>query len=138
MIEDITKQKKQYSVFASNESIYDVDKYMNISHDEYYKKKRHLIVLTDAGKPVYTRYGDESEISPIVATISVIINKLINMKGDGNKLHLKTICTNTTKSMIFYKHNLYIIYITKVLSDHPLLIRHMTDALYNQVRNLLM
>ena len=32
--------------------------------------------MTDAGKPVYSRYGDEEILSPFFATISSVIHKV--------------------------------------------------------------
>jgi hypothetical protein len=41
-----------------------------------YRIRKHYMILTDAGKPVYTRYGDEMNLSPFIATISAILPKL--------------------------------------------------------------
>jgi hypothetical protein len=32
--------------------------------------------MTDAGKPVYSRYGDEEILSPFFATVSAVIHKV--------------------------------------------------------------
>jgi len=32
--------------------------------------------MSEAGKPIYTRYGDEEVISPFFATVSAILNKV--------------------------------------------------------------
>jgi hypothetical protein len=34
------------------------------------------MIMTDAGKPVYSRYGDEEILSPFFATISAVIHKV--------------------------------------------------------------
>lgn len=46
------------------------------SLDELYRIRKHYLVLTDAGKPVYTRYGDEMNLAPFIATISAILPKI--------------------------------------------------------------
>ena len=46
------------------------------SLDEFHRIRKHYIVLTDAGKPVYTRYGDEINLAPFIATISAILPKI--------------------------------------------------------------
>jgi hypothetical protein len=46
------------------------------SLDELYRIRKHYIVLTDAGKPVYTRYGDEMNLAPFIATVSAILPKI--------------------------------------------------------------
>ena len=96
-------------------------------------KKRHLIIITEAGKPVYSRYGDEAELSPIVATISVIVNKLRNLKGNGEQVSVRRIETNVTKTLIFHKHNLFLIYITRVISDNDFLVQQLADSIFHQV-----
>lgn len=52
--------------------------------DEFYRIRKHFIVLTDAGKPVYTRYGDEMTLAPFIATISAIIPKIQSYFWDNN------------------------------------------------------
>jgi len=46
------------------------------SLDELYRIRKHFLILTDAGKPVYTRYGDEMMLAPFFATFSAIIPKI--------------------------------------------------------------
>ncbi len=109
---------------------------MEISLDDFNKKKRHVIVMTEAGKPVYSRYGEEAEISPIVATLSVIVNKLRNIKGDGNYLELKRIENNQGKTLIFQKHKLFLIYITKDKRDNDFLIARLADQIFHHVHHV--
>ena len=55
------------------------------SLDEFYRIRKHFLILTDAGKPVYTRYGDEMMLAPFFATISAIIPKIQSYFWDNNK-----------------------------------------------------
>ena len=112
---------------------YNMDKEIEITLDEFQKKKRHLIVMTEVGKPVYTRWGDESEISPVVATFNVIINKLRSIRGDGSTLELKRMETNNTKTLIFLKNRLFFVYITQEKSDHPYLVERLVETVSHQV-----
>ena len=43
---------------------------------EFYNIRKHFLVLTDAGKPLYTRYGDENLLAPFFATIGAVIPKI--------------------------------------------------------------
>ena len=61
---------------------------------ELYQIRKHYFVLTDAGKPVYSRYGDEINLSPFFATISAIIAKLQNILCTS-----PTDCTNRLHSI---------------------------------------
>jgi len=110
-----------------------MDKESEINSEQFHSKKRHLIIMTEAGKPVYSRYGDEAELSPIVATISVIINKLRNLKGNGEQVSVRRIETNITKTLIFFKYNLFLVYITRVKTDNDFLIQQLAESVFHQV-----
>ena|SRR3990167_3224602 len=112
---------------------YNMEKEVEISLEEFQKKKRHLIVMTEVGKPVYTRWGEESEISPIVATFNVIINKLRSIRGDGSTLELKRMETNKTKTLIFLRNHLFFVYITQEKTDHPYMIERLVETVSHQV-----
>lgn len=43
---------------------------------QFYKIRKHYLIFTEAGKPVYTRYGDEMVLAPFFATMSAIIPKI--------------------------------------------------------------
>jgi hypothetical protein len=43
---------------------------------EFYQIRKHYLIMSEAGKPIYTRYGDEEILSPFFATMSAIIPKL--------------------------------------------------------------
>jgi hypothetical protein len=34
------------------------------------------MIFTDAGKPIYSRYGDENVLAPFFATLSAVIPKI--------------------------------------------------------------
>ena len=57
--------------------------------DEFYRIRKHYLILTDAGKPVYTRYGDEMMLAPFIATLSAVIPKILNYFWD-NKLDARS------------------------------------------------
>mgnify|MGYP000856560348 CR=1 FL=1 len=52
---------------------------------EFYLIRKHYLILTDAGKPVYSRYGDEQILAPFFATLSAVIPKMQNYFWDGQK-----------------------------------------------------
>ena len=49
---------------------------INENLDEFYQIRKHYLIFTEAGKPVFTRYGDEMNLAPFFATMSAIIPKL--------------------------------------------------------------
>ncbi len=65
-----------------------------LSRKSFFAHKTHLFVITSAGKPVYTRHGDEKGVSALSATFAAIIPKLQNQFYDQN------VCS--TRNMIRY------------------------------------
>jgi hypothetical protein len=43
--------------------------------NNFYKQNLHFFIMTEGGKPVYSRYGDEMENCGILATFSAIMTK---------------------------------------------------------------
>lgn len=43
---------------------------------EFYRIRKHFLIMSEAGKPIYSRYGDEEVLSPFFATVSAIIHKI--------------------------------------------------------------
>jgi len=50
--------------------------------------RKQFLIFTEAGKPVYTRYGEEMTLCPFFATLSAIIPK-INSYFWNNQMHFK-------------------------------------------------
>lgn len=57
---------------------------INEGLEEMFKIRKHYLILTDAGKPVYSRYGDENVLAPFIATLSAVIPKIQNYFWDHN------------------------------------------------------
>jgi hypothetical protein len=63
---------------------------------EFYSIRKHYLILTDAGKPIYSRYGDENNLSHFFATLSAVIPKILsyfwdnnrNARENNNKIHM--------------------------------------------------
>lgn len=52
---------------------------MNITDEdleEFYQYSKHYMIMSEAGKPIYSRYGDQEILSPFYATMSAIIHKV--------------------------------------------------------------
>jgi len=71
------------------------------SLQEMYLIRKHYFIMTDAGKPIYSRYGDEQTLAPFFATFAAIIPKIQNYFWNGdddirtnkNRVHCFTACT---------------------------------------------
>jgi hypothetical protein len=54
--------------------------------ENFFKQQRHYFIMTDGGKPVYSRYGDEMENCGILATFSAIMTKFTHFTNSSEKL----------------------------------------------------
>lgn len=77
----MTKQQRIQAFFESRK-IYPMLQGHNDLHiedddlSEFYEFQKHYMIMTEAGKPIYSRYGDEEILSPMFATVSAIIHKI--------------------------------------------------------------
>lgn len=113
--------------------IYDIDKEQEITADDFRAKHRHLIVMTSAGKPVYSRYGDEAELSPVVATLNVVVNKLAAIRGQSKHTGVHRIETSTNKTIVVTRLGLIVAVISKDKSDSDNVMKTMADVIVKQV-----
>ena len=77
----------EQEAFFDKDNLYPSIKDIEISDDmtEFYLIKRHYLIFTEAGKPVYTRYGDEQVLAPYFASMSAIIPKIQSFFWDNEK-----------------------------------------------------
>ena len=82
--------------------------------EEFFIKKRHYLIMSDGGKPVYSRYGDPIENNSIFATLSAMITKFtIFNSNDGDKENLNVITNNKNKIVFLKKGQLIFIALSK-------------------------
>ena len=53
--------------------------------EEFYQIRKHFLIFSEAGKPIYTRYGDEMALAPFFATMSAVMPKIQSYFWDPNK-----------------------------------------------------
>ena len=113
--------------------IFSIEKYENASQKDFYKKKRQLFVLTEAGKPVYSRYGNESNLSTVMATFSVIIHKMTKHRGNGIKNKIHCIHTNVNRVFFMHKNQLFFVIISTKKSDTAIQLQKVLETVAFQI-----
>ena len=85
-----------------------------LKYDKFFNKKRHFLIMTDGGKPVYSRYGDAIEINSIFATISAMITKftIFNSNKKFNE-EINNISNNKNNIVFLKKGQLIFIALSK-------------------------
>ena len=133
--EDIIKDKKR-----SNELTRKLVKKTkineNMQFEEFFKKKRHYLIMTEGGKPVYSRYGDPIENNSIFATLSAMITKFTIFNSDSEKENLNIISNKKNKIVFLKKGQLIFIALSKK-NDCVSLLFSQLEYLYNQLMSIL-
>ncbi|RDW78549.1 guanine nucleotide exchange factor MON1 [Aspergillus mulundensis] len=94
-------------------------------------KRKHYIILSAAGKPIWTRHGDGGLISTYVGIIQTIISSY-----EESKDHLKGFTAGDTKFTVLAQGPLYLVAISRILeSDTQLKLQ--LEALYMQILSTL-
>ena len=105
--------------------------------DEFYMKKRHFLIMSDGGKPVYSRYGDPIENNSIFATLSAMITKFTIFNNDNSfKENINIIANNKNKIVFLKKGHLIFIALSKK-DDCISLLYSQLEYLYNQLMSIL-
>ena len=105
-----------------------------IKLEEFFIKKRHFLIMSDGGKPVYSRYGDPIENNSIFATLSAMITKFIIF--NSNKENLNIISNKKNKIVFLKKGQLIFIALSKK-NDCTSLLFSQLEYLYNQLMSIL-
>lgn len=55
-----------------------------IDLQKFFKKSRHIFIMSEGGQPIYTRYGDELQNCELLATFSAIMTKFTHFHNTPN------------------------------------------------------
>jgi hypothetical protein len=99
--------------------------------ERWKSKRKHYLILSAAGKPIWTRHGDGGLISGYIGVIQTIISFYENAND-----RLSSFCAGDTKFVIITKGPLYLVAISRLLeSDTQLKLQ--LEALYMQILSTL-
>ncbi|CDH59496.1 vacuolar fusion protein mon1 homolog a-like [Lichtheimia corymbifera JMRC:FSU:9682] len=120
----IRRQGSRSSVLANQA---DTDAGMS----SWVRHKKHFFILSSAGKPIWTRYGDESRIS----TLMGVIQAIISFFQDQDDM-IKSMNAGRHKYVFLHKEPLYYVTVSKTgESDRQL--RDQLLYLHNQILSVL-
>ena len=65
-------------LFLKRENIYPKCHEIEIkeSLEEFYQIRKNFLIFSEAGKPIYSRFGDEMNLAPFFATMSAVMPKI--------------------------------------------------------------
>jgi hypothetical protein len=94
-------------------------------------KKKHFIILSAAGKPIYTRHGSDNIISSYVGILQTIISSY-----ESSNDPLRSFTAGKARFVILSQTNLFLVAISSLLESDAQL-RVQLDALYMQILSTL-
>jgi hypothetical protein len=95
------------------------------------EKRKHYLILSAAGKPIYTRHGDGGLVSSYIGIIQTIIS--FYQEGDDP---LRSFVAGDAKIVILSQGSLYLVAISR-LAESESHLRLQLDALYMQILSTL-
>ncbi|KKZ64877.1 hypothetical protein EMCG_09254 [[Emmonsia] crescens] len=95
------------------------------------KKRKHFLILSQAGKPIYTRHGDSGLISDYIGIIQTIIS-FYEESGDS----LKSFSAGKARIVILSQGPLYLVAVSR-LFENDIQLRMQLEALYMQILSTL-
>jgi hypothetical protein len=99
--------------------------------EKWKRKRKHFFILSSAGKPIYTRHGENGLISNYIGIIQTIISFY---QESGNTL--KSFCAGRSKIVILLQGPLYLVAISRLLESEAQLSVQL-EALYMQILSTL-
>ncbi|KAF3936831.1 hypothetical protein ABW19_dt0204527 [Dactylella cylindrospora] len=128
-------EEEEELVEDSEEDWDESDEDEDLSEDErimkWRSRKKHFFILSSAGKPVYSRYGDEAIVSQFMGVIQTIISFF----QDGND-PLRSFTAGKHKFTILQEGYLYLVGVSS-LGETDAQLRTQLDMLYTQVLSTL-
>ncbi|CAG8487370.1 10073_t:CDS:10 [Funneliformis caledonium] len=91
------------------------------------RHRKHFFILSSSGKPIYTRYGDESRISSYMGVIQAIISFFVDAEDS-----LRCINAGNHKFVFLLKGPLYLVAVSRTNESESQL-----NYLYNQILSVL-
>ena len=104
------------------------NKELNIN--EFFKKNKHYLIMTEGGKPIYSRYGDAIDNSVFFAALSAIITKFTFFNSTDDKKEELNIISNSKKLILIF------ISISKK-NEYVSLLKSQLEYLNNQLMSIL-
>eukprot|EP01016_Furgasonia_blochmanni_P044612 TRINITY_DN6210_c0_g1_i4.p1 TRINITY_DN6210_c0_g1~~TRINITY_DN6210_c0_g1_i4.p1 ORF type:complete len:240 (+),score=43.35 TRINITY_DN6210_c0_g1_i4:170-889(+) len=100
----------------------------------FFAHKRHIFILTFAGKPVYSRYGDEVKLSSYFASLAALVQKFsVYYSAVKTPTYLRYVQNENTLTVFLFRQKLCYVCLTKDLTDTVPFLTNMLESLNLQI-----
>ncbi|XP_046860128.1 vacuolar fusion protein MON1 homolog A-like isoform X2 [Xenia sp. Carnegie-2017] len=103
----------------------------DVNHPDWIKHKKHIFVLSSAGKPIYSRYGNEEKLS----TLTGVMQALVSFVED-DKNQLRSIVAGDHKFVFLVKGHLILVAISYAKESSAQMAVQLTHV-YHQILSVL-
>jgi hypothetical protein len=107
-------------------------------------RRKHFFVLSDAGKPIYSRYGDESALAGFTAALAAIVSVAEEPGGGGDKgdkLHSVSFSPGgvggAQRSMVFLTRGPVYLVALAATGEPAVVLRRQLELLHSQLISIL-
>ena len=133
---DIISEKKRANKL-SQKLVEKTRRNEKMKFEEFFIKKRHYLIMSDGGKPVYSRYGDPIENNSSFATLSAMITKFTIFNSNDNDKEMLNVISNNKNKIAFLKKGQLIFIALSKKNDCTSLLFSQLEYLYNQLMSIL-
>jgi hypothetical protein len=96
--------------------------------DEWKQHKKHFFILSEAGRPIFTRYGNENDLNPIMSFFLGVMSLAQLQENDT----LRTVVAGDLKIVFVMKGALHLVAVSKTTETEMELARQL-DCIYDQI-----
>ena len=133
---DIIKEKERANKLTQK-MVQKTRRNEKMKFEEFFVKNRHYLIMSDGGKPVYSRYGDPIENNSIFATLSAMITKYTIFNSNDSEKEVLNVITNNKNKIVFLKKGQLIFIALSKKNDCTSLLFSQLEYLYNQLMSIL-
>ncbi|KAJ2022423.1 Vacuolar fusion protein mon1, partial [Coemansia sp. S85] len=107
------------------------EKLDDFSSPSWRKRSRHFLVLSSAGKPIYSRFGNEAQLSTLMSAVQAIISTFADMSDPVRSM------TMGQHTIVFYTNGpLYLLAVSD-RGEPAELLRNELQLLHSQIVSIL-
>ena len=99
------------------------------------EKKKLFFVFTSAGKPVWTRYGEETDLSTFIGSLAAILYNFQNYYTTSTDA-LRYMRTSDMFVVFLCKEALFYVVISRLAKNKPQVTKETLECLHQQLQNL--
>ncbi|XP_053620355.1 vacuolar fusion protein MON1 homolog [Plodia interpunctella] len=130
--ESITASASTSNLEEQNGNDSDDERDEYLQSPELVNKEKHVFILSSAGKPIYSRYGNEDKLAGLCG----VIQALVSVVEEQNQDILRSLTTKDCKAVFLVKGPLILVAVSKSNESETQLVLQLTYA-FNQIVSVL-